>query len=74
MSKSERKIFLFGRYSLALLLPKKWLRDFKVKRGDILNLELDKKQARIIVRLKNTRNEKTSRKKKKVDWEPIPQL
>jgi len=81
--KSERKLFLFGRYSLALLPPKRWLSELGVKAGDIVHLELDRARKRIVVRL-NVRSTPTTTKKPTTkgkrptksdsDWEPIPQL
>ena len=47
---SVRKLFLFGRYSLALLLPKRWLSDLGVKRGDSVELQLDRARQRIVLR------------------------
>lgn len=52
MRKSKRKLFLFGRYSLALLLPKKWLKDTDNDAGDEMDLEFDQARGRIIIRLK----------------------
>lgn len=46
---ASRKLFLFGRYSLAMLLPKKWLTDLEAERGDQVALVLDRKRRRIIV-------------------------
>jgi len=80
---SSRKLFLFGRYSIALLLPKKWLVEHNVKIGDIIDLELDNKKERIIVKLNSSAPAKAKIKKKssrqagendKTDWEPIPQM
>lgn len=80
--KSDRKLFLFGRYSLALLPPKRWLSEMGVKAGDIVHLELDRARKRIVVRLNvkdspsgtKKPNKKTSSKRPDGDWEPIPQL
>lgn len=48
---SKRKFFLFGKYSLALLLPKKWLTEFQIESGDVREIELDRKRGKIIVNL-----------------------
>lgn len=50
-----RKLFLFGRYSFAVLPPKKWLTELGLKRGDEILLELDRKRGRIVIRLNNGR-------------------
>lgn len=76
--KSERKLFLFGRYSLALLLPKRWLTELGAKAGTIVHLELDRARKRVVVRfgatpLPNARRKPTS-KSTDPGWEPIPQL
>jgi len=47
---SSRKLFLFGRYSLALLLPKKWLTELNVERGSLVTMEYDRRRARIVLR------------------------
>lgn len=73
---SRRKLFLFGRYSLALLPPKKWLGDLGVKAGDEAVVELDKTKKRLIVSFPNSSrspNKPAANSKKKTDdWEPIP--
>jgi bifunctional DNA-binding transcriptional regulator/antitoxin component of YhaV-PrlF toxin-antitoxin module len=51
MTSSKRKLFLFGKYSLALLPPKKWLTEMNIKKGDSVELELDKARKRIIIHL-----------------------
>jgi antitoxin component of MazEF toxin-antitoxin module len=51
MTSSQRKLFLFGKYSLALLPPKKWLSEMNIKKGDSVELELDKSRKRIIIHL-----------------------
>lgn len=80
---SARKLFLFGRYSLALLLPKKWLRELEVGPGQNVQLEFDKTRKRIVIRLTDstptapTTKKKTSNPQKPPkdgDWQPIPQL
>jgi len=82
--KTHRRLFLFGRYSLALLLPKKWLNYLGAERGTTLQLELDKKRKRIVVRFgksaeltkpKNTEaTSKTIKPDPQNDLEPIPPL
>jgi len=76
---SERKLFLFGRYSLALLLPKKWLGELGVERGEEVRLELDRKRKRIVIRFSNntepvSRTRKLKTNKNNPGWQPIPQL
>lgn len=78
---TQRKLFLFGRYSLALLPPKKWLSQLGVKVGDTVTVELDKTKRRLIIRFDNphpiSAEHKTSKHGKKSDpdgWQPIPQL
>lgn len=85
--KSERKLFLFGRYSLALLPPKRWLTEAGVKAGDKVELEFDRKRKRIVVRLPSSNDSQIPQKAKKlkneksdpknpdgIDWQPVPQL
>lgn len=80
---SARKLFLFGRYSLALLLPKKWLRELGIGPGAGVELEFDKTRQRIVIRLNDAAKtppavEKKSSNPKKsakdTGWQPIPQL
>ncbi len=79
---SARKLFLFGRYSLALLLPKKWLRELGIGPGANVQLEFDKTRGRIVIRLAGNPTTTSEAKKapanKKGDkdpgWQPIPQL
>jgi bifunctional DNA-binding transcriptional regulator/antitoxin component of YhaV-PrlF toxin-antitoxin module len=79
---SRRKLFLFGKYSLALLLPKKWLVEQGVEIGDEVELEYYSKKGRVIVKLdakpissaKKTSKPKSKTAKKSDDWEPIPQI
>lgn len=80
--KTSRKLFLFGRYSLALLLPKKWLNELNAQRGDLVDLEFDRKRGRVVIRF-NHQLEKTTpqaerpttRKTETPDgFEPIPEL
>jgi len=78
---SSRKLFLFGKYSLALLLPKKWLQELGVKGGEYVGLEYDRRRRRIVIRFDatnpNSRPTKTTAKSKsseESDWQPIPQL
>lgn len=72
--KSQRKLFLFGKYSLAILPPKKWLTEFDVKRGDILKLELDRRRGRIVISLKDKGEAQKPKEPKSSsnDFEPIP--
>lgn len=51
----SRKLFLFGRYSLALLLPKKWLTELGVKRGESVEMELDRRRGRVVLRFNQTK-------------------
>lgn len=82
---NRRKLFLFGRYSLALLLPKRWLKELAAERGDEVTLQFNKKRHQITIEfgLKNSSSgaksdsSTPSSKKKKADgedWQPIPQL
>lgn len=74
---SRRKLFLFGRYSLALLPPKKWLSDLGVKAGDEAIVEFDKTKKRLIVSFSHQFNEDLTNNKKidqPDDWQPIPKL
>ena len=76
----RRKLFLFGRYSLALLPPKKWLSKLGVQRGDLVDIELDSPKRRLIVRFVNQpKNQPTKKKtvgngKTRNGWEPIPRI
>lgn len=80
--KSQRKLFLFGKYSLALLPPKKWLTELGIKQGDNVMLELDRSRRRIVVRLSPAElTDKPSQPKSDVkksetgeEWESIPEL
>ena len=80
--KSERKLFLFGKYSLALLPPKKWLTELGIKKGDSVTLELDRSRRRIVVRLAeeagqtptNTSPKSIKPEETNDDWESIPEL
>ncbi|MEX2361908.1 MAG: AbrB/MazE/SpoVT family DNA-binding domain-containing protein, partial [Patescibacteria group bacterium] len=75
---TRRKLFLFGKYSLALLPPKKWLSKIGVKVGDEVEIELDSTKRRLIVRFdpkllpEGKKTKKTlSQKTNPDDWEPI---
>ncbi|MDP3993036.1 MAG: AbrB/MazE/SpoVT family DNA-binding domain-containing protein [bacterium] len=81
--KSARKLFLFGRYSLAMLLPKKWLTELGVERGDSVALEFDRRRGRIVLRfnqnaetsLENTVvSPKVKKSEPPTDLQPIPEL
>ena len=50
MLHNQRKLFLFGKYSLALLPPKKWLSELGVNKGDHVELEFDRKRKRIVLK------------------------
>ncbi|OGD61046.1 hypothetical protein A3A71_02295 [Candidatus Berkelbacteria bacterium RIFCSPLOWO2_01_FULL_50_28] len=75
---STRKLFLFGRYSLALLIPKKWLVALEVNRGDGVELALDRKRRRIVLRFGKTPTTPVNNPPKedtpKDGLEPIPRL
>jgi hypothetical protein len=74
---SARKLFLFGKYSLALLPPKKWLRELGVEAGDQAQVEFDRTKKRLIVSFTGKPGLKTKESKNpsgKDDWQPIPQL
>lgn len=81
--KSVRKLFLFGRYSLAMLLPKKWLTEIGAKRGESVALEFDRRRGRIVLRFNQNveaglENAAVPPKVKKseppTDLQPIPEL
>ena len=78
---NSRKLFLFGRYSLAILLPKKWLSLLEAKRGERVILELNLKRRRIVIRFSSESTPASNKPIKtkadpddKTDWEPIPQI
>lgn len=77
---TDRKLFLFGRYSLALLLPKTWLRELGVTAGSQVHLEFDRARKRIVVRLHATEpivsstTVKKNSKAPEADWTPLPEL
>jgi len=76
---SKRKLFLFGRYSLALLPPKKWLSDLGVKAGDEAVVEFDKAKKRLIVSFSTEALEGKDKLNEKADtssddWQPIPRM
>ena len=80
----RRKLFLFGRYSLALLPPKKWLTKLGVEEGDSVEIEMNASKNRMIIHFHPENKTQTTPDKdkptsKKPDkpndgWEPIPQL
>ena len=43
---------MFGKYSLALLPPKKWLNEIGVAQGDFVELEFDRKRKKIVLKFK----------------------
>lgn len=61
MRHSNRKLFLFGRYSIALLLPKKWLAEFGAGPGQDVVLEFDAARKRIIVRPTAAKQQSTAK-------------
>jgi antitoxin component of MazEF toxin-antitoxin module len=81
---STRKLFLFGRYSLALLLPKRWLTELGIVAGQQVELKFDKTKKRVIVYLfggdtaKQIRKTSTNPAQKgesvqeEGDWQEIP--
>jgi hypothetical protein len=77
---SQRKLFLFGRYSLALLPPKKWLNELGVEAGDRATVEFDKTKKRLIVSFGSSHDNpvrKPSQNKptpSEDGWQPIPRL
>lgn len=81
--KSARKLFLFGRYSLAMLLPKKWLTEIGAKRGELVAMEFDRRRRRIVLRfnqnaevslVKDVVPTKTKQPEPPSDLQPIPEL
>jgi len=77
---SDRKLFLFGRYSLALLLPKIWLKELGIAAGNQVHLEFDRARKRIVVRLDPSRAVKIAEPRPKpakpadAGWTPLPEL
>jgi len=80
---NRRKLFLFGRYSLALLLPKRWLKELAAERGQEVVLQFNKKRHQITIEFDSSKipnkipSSVSEQKKKKIDgddWQPIPQL
>ena len=77
---SKRKLFLFGRYSLALLLPKKWLTEMMIKAGDTVNVKFERDKRQVIIYFGKPKkklaeeSEKPKEPVSKDDLEPIPQL
>lgn len=72
---TSRKFFLFGKYSLALLLPKKWLVEYQIEDGSIRKVELDRKKERVIISLRPTEQPSAPQETdKKEDFTPIPTL
>lgn len=71
---------MFGRYSLALLLPKTWLRELGVGAGNQVHLEFDRARKRIVVRLEEGKSVTAPATRKKpvksaeTDWTPLPEL
>lgn len=78
--KSQRKLFLFGKYSLALLPPKKWLKELGIKEGDYAQLEFDKTRGRIVIRFTAegespaTPPSTASEEESGQGWQPVPEL
>ena len=78
--KDARKLFLFGRYSLALLLPKKWLTELGVKRGEVVAMEFDRRRGRIVLRFNVQQTpakpvaDRPIKATERDDLEPIPQI
>ena len=77
---AARKLFLFGRYSLAMLLPKKWLTELGAKRGEMVTMELDRRRNRVVLLFeadgvddKPLAKQQTSAPNQD-DLEPIPQI
>ena len=80
---TKRKLFLFGRYSLALLPPKKSLSELGVKAGDVAQVVLDRPKKRLVITFdvpdaSTTPAEspkKTSKAAQPKDgWQQIPEL
>lgn len=77
---SDRKLFLFGRYSLALLLPKVWLKELGINAGSQVHLEFDRARKRIVVRLEGgeptvkPQTRKHNPKPAESGWTPLPEL
>lgn len=75
----SRKLFLFGKYSLALLPPKKWLNKLGIKKGDTVDIKLDSSKRRLIIQFESRSHKETiesgkEKKSTKNGWEPIPRL
>jgi len=82
---TQRKFFLFGKYSLALLLPKKWLSELGVGEQSQVRIEYEGSKRKITLRFdeglladstKKVVKKKPTGKTSDSDetWEPIPQI
>ncbi len=81
-----RKFFLFGKYSLALLIPKKWLSELGVGEQSTVRIEYEAKKKKIVLRFDDSdviHKPNKPKTKKAADpasdkedetWQPIPQL
>lgn len=49
METEKRKLIKFSNYSLCVTLPKWVIRDLKWKKGDLVNMDVDAKNGKIIV-------------------------
>lgn len=47
--KTSRKLIKFGNYSLCVTLPKSLVRDLKLKKGDLISLEVESNKKKIII-------------------------
>jgi hypothetical protein len=81
--KDARRLFLFGRYSLAMLLPKKWLIEIGAKRGELVAMEFDRRRRRIVLRFSQNPETrlvdvivptKSKKPEPSSDLQPIPEL
>lgn len=83
----NRKLFRFGQYSLALLVPKSWLREQGIEPGHSVELEYQRSKQQIVLHLNSNPadpkpapkpvakiSSSTQMATSDSDWEPIPQL
>ena len=49
MEGEKRKLIKFSNYSLCVTLPKWVVRDLKWKKGDVVNMDVDEKNGKIVI-------------------------
>jgi antitoxin component of MazEF toxin-antitoxin module len=55
MKTEKRKLIKFGNYSLCITLPKDIVSEMKLKKGDVINLQVDEQKGKIIIDLEKTK-------------------